>query len=219
VCAGFSSLRDAHVRVAAGAASYTYATALGVSVTAGRSIYATIGAGRTRDAELDASTYPLSLELGADISGGPRRVFVCPVAGVAVSLGPYNYLLSQQNYRYVDRFVGLGLAAVAVQTRGLMILLSGQLRAARITATYWYTGDQAATSSGWSASDDYWLASLGVGIVLGGRVTIRPGVTIPFGLVPPGAPTWFAVPFGREKNEVSLGIAVGFSFGGRRASP
>jgi hypothetical protein len=39
VCAGFPSLRDTRFRVAASAASYTYATALGVSLTAGKKVF------------------------------------------------------------------------------------------------------------------------------------------------------------------------------------
>ena len=46
-------------------------------------------------------------------------------------------------------------------------------------------------------------------------VTIRPGVTIPFGFIPPERPEDYAVPFGRENGELSFGIEVGVNFGRR----
>jgi len=218
VCAGFPSLRDTRFRVAASAASYTYATALGVSLTAGRKVFGTLGAGVTHDGELHASTYDLSLEGGADIAFGPeRRVFLCPVAALSVSLGPHDFLLQPEDYRYVSGTLGLGLAAVAVRGHRLTVLPAGGLRAVRLRATRTYTSPE--ETIGWTESDTYLLFTLGVGLVFNEVLTIRPGVTVPFDFVPPGAPYPFAVPFGREEREVSLGISVGINFGRRTRSP
>jgi hypothetical protein len=216
VCAGFPSLRGTRYRVAASAANYTYATALRASFTTGKTVFGTLGAGWTRDAELDASAFSISLQAGADIADRSGRVFLCPVADVSVSLGPYNFALERYDYRYVDRSIGLGLAAVAVRSPRFSLLLTGALRAARVTVTAWPTGWQRASGSvAWTQGDDYWLASFGAGFVFGEKVTIRPEVTVPFGLAPPDAPNSFAVPFGRENREVSLGISVGINFGAR----
>jgi hypothetical protein len=214
VCAGFPSLRDTRFRVAASAASYTYATALGVSLTAGKKVFGTLGAGVTRDGELHATTYDLSLEGGTDIAiGAERRLFLCPVAALSVSLGPYDFLLRPEDYRSVSATLGLGLAAVAVRTHRLTVLPAASLRAVRLRATRTYTSPE--ETIGWTESDTYVLFSLGVGLVFNEVLTIRPGVTVPFDLVPPGAPYPIAVPFGREEREVSLGISVGINLGRR----
>ena len=213
VCAGLPSLRERPLRLTATAAHYTYATALGLSLTGGRTIYGTLGFGRTRDPELDASTYPISAEIGADIAIGDG-LFLCPVVSAAVSLGPYDFELSQYDFRYVDRGAGLGLAGVAVSGRWINVIVAGSVRAARVTGTYWPTGSKAATSSGWSQAGDYWLAGFSVGVEMGQTLTIRPGITWPFRVTyPEGA--WFASPFGRKPDEVSLGIAVSIGLGRR----
>jgi len=214
VCAGLPSLRERPFRVTASAASYTYATSLGATLAAGRSLYAAVGFGRTRDPELDASTYPLSFEIGADIPFGAPGVFLCPVAAATVSFGPYNFELSDEDFRYEDRAVGLGLAAVAARGRRLTVLVAGGVRAVHLTGRYWPTGYKAETSSGWSQSGDYWLAGLSVGLEFGENLTIRPGVTGPFQVTYPDD-AWFASPFGRKPDEISLGVAVSIGLGRR----
>lgn len=215
VCAGLPSLRERPFRVTASAASYTHAAALGVSLTAGRAIYGTLGFGRTRDPELDASTYPLSFEIGADIPFGASGVFLCPVASVAASFGPYDFELMQEDFRYMDRAVGLGLAAVAIRARRITVFAAGGVRAARITGTYWPTGYKAADGvQGRSQTGNYWLASLSVGFEIDQIVTVRPGVTVPFEVTHPDD-AWFASPFGREADEISLGVAISIGLGRR----
>jgi len=215
VCAGLPSLRERPFRVTASAASYTYATALGVSLTAGRAIYGTLGFGRTRDSELDANTYPLSLEIGADIPVGAHGVFLCPVVSGAVSFGPDDFELMQESFRYEDWAVGLGLAAVVMRARRISVLVAGSVRAALLTGTYWPTGYKAADGDpGSSQTGNYWLASLSVGIELNQTVTLRPGVTVPFQVTYP-ADAWFASPFGRKPEEISLGVAVSIGLGRR----
>jgi hypothetical protein len=218
VCAGFPSLRDTRFRVAASAASYTYATALGVSLTAGKKVFGTLGAGVTRDGELHATTYDFGLEGGTDIAiGAERRLFLCPVAALSVSLGPYDFLLRPEDHRSVSGAVGLGLAGVAVRTHRLTVLPAGGLRAVRLRATRTYTSPE--ETIGWTESDTYVLFSLGVGLVVNEALTIRPGVTLPFRLAGRGNEYAAAVPFGREEREVSLGISVGINFGRRTRSP
>lgn len=205
-------------RVAASAASHTYATALGLSFTSGKDVFGTVGIGRTRDGELDASSFDLSLAGGADIAAGrERRVFLCPLAAFSVSFGPYDFLLSQVDYFTFEGALGVGAAAVAVRSHRLTVLPAGGLRVARETVTY--TPSARAREDGAMGrsrqSDIYGLLELGVGLVVNEVLTIRPGVTVPFDFVAPGATYPFAVPFGQEEREVSLGISVGVNFGRR----
>lgn len=209
VCSGFASLRERHFRVAVGVASYTSATAIEGSFTAGKAVYATVGSGTTRNGTLDASTFDLRGEVGADVALGPaHRVFVCPAASYSLSHGPDDFLLTGENYRYTGPSVGLGLAAVAVRTRRLEVLVAGGWRTTRLTTA----------RSGWpTVTDDYELWTLEAGLVLDGRITVRPSLSIPKGFVPAGRRDDYAVPFGREDGEISLGISIGISLGGKPA--
>ena len=210
VCDAFPSLRDRHFRVAANAASYTYATELGASVAAGNAIYGVIAVGRTQNSDLDASTFDVRLQAGVDVPlGRAHRVFLCPVVAYWRSYGPNDFLLTHEDYRYTTRGLGLGLATVAAQARRLTVLLSGGLRVSGLTTS----------RTGWpTVNNTYRLWTFGVGLVLDGMLTVRPSMTIPSGFVPPGTPTDYAVPFGREEGEVSLGISVAVNLGRRSPS-
>lgn len=130
---------------------------------------------------------------------------LCPLGALSVSLGPNDPLLSAVSRR-TEVSLGLGVAAVTIRSHRLSVNLAGSLRVNRLTAK---AGNR-------SASDTYWLTTAGVGFVINGSLTIRPNMSVPFGFVPPGAATYFAVPFGREDGEVSLGISVGINLGRRR---
>jgi hypothetical protein len=209
VCSGLASLRERHFQLAAEVASYTSATAIEGSFTAGKAMYATIASGTTRNDMLDASTFDLRGEVGADVALGPaHRVFVCPVASYALSHGPDDFLLTGENYRYTGPSVGLGLAAVAVRTRHLEVFVAGGWRAVQLTTA----------RSGWpNVTNDYQLWTLEAGLVVDGRFTVRPSLSIPTGFEPVGTRNDYAVPFGREDGEISLGISIGISFGGNTA--
>ncbi len=214
-CAGLPSRRDASVLLSGSLQSYSYGTRLAASATLGRTVFGTVGAGRTRDRDLDASTIDIGLEAGADIADRERRLFLCPIAAVSVSLGPRDFLLTQTDYRYVNRAVGLGAGALAVKTARLAGFVSGGVRAARLTVRALPSAEKRATGSlGRSQSDNYWLLTFGVGFVLDERVAIRPDLSVPLGLS--NAPSALAVPFGRQNGELGFGVAIGIVLGGTR---
>jgi hypothetical protein len=213
VCDGFASLRDRHFRVTASEASYSYATALAGSFTAGSTLFGTVAAGSTHDSELDATTFDIGLEAGADLPTSGGFLFLCPAAAATLSLGPYDFLLEGTTFRYVDRAVRLGAALMAIPSPGLKLVVTGGLSAARVSVVYWPSAEKRATGSeGWSASTNYWLWSAGVGLVVNDRFTVRPSLTVPVGFPAAGTPTDWAVPFGREDSELSFGISFGISF-------
>jgi hypothetical protein len=203
--------------------SHRYARTVGASIAAGRSAYGALSLARTKDDELDAWTVDFGLDGGVDVPLGPsRRDFFCPLAGASVSLGPNGFLLRDENYRYVEGALGVGLASVLLRGRPVSLVVAGGVRAVHLTATMSPGSSLRADNvSGWSRSDVYGLVTLAAGIVLLERVTIRPVLSVPFGFPKPepGSPIGFVVPFGREDGELSLGIGVGVSFGQpRRAS-
>lgn len=213
VCDGFPSLRDRHFRLAASTASYSYATALAGSITAGSTLFGTLAAGRTHDHDLDATTFDVGVEAGADLPMPAGFLFLCPAATATLSLGPYDFLLTGTTYRYVDRALRLGLAVLAFRSPRVQLAVTGSVSAARVSVIYWPSAEQRATGSeGWSASTNYWLWSAGVGLVVNDRFTVRPSLTVPVGFPAAGTPTDWAVPFGREDSELSFGISFGISF-------
>jgi hypothetical protein len=221
VCAGFPSLRQARFRVAGAAAAYRYARVVGASFTTGRDTYATLAVGRTRDDELDANTYDFRLTVGADVSvAGARRLNVCPGIEVSESLGPYDFLLQEGDWRSREAALRLGLAASALRLGPLMVIPHGSVRLTRLTVTrYPSPGERQSFVMTLRNTDLYWLLSGGVGLALHDAVTVRPGFTIPLGLMPPEAGGSYAVPFGRAEGEVSFDVSVGIGFGRRSTRP
>ena len=223
VCTGFGSLSGSRYRVDVSAANYTYATAVRASVTAGRNLFATVGIGSTRDAELHASTYDLSAQAGYDVPMGREPIAFCPLMTLSYSLGPYDFMLDEGHFTYLDAGVGLGLAVVAVRTARLTVIPAVDVRYSRLALRRIPSARQQVTEgSGFLLTDWYGVTSASLGIVVSGAVVVRPGVTVPLGLVPIRHQSWddWVVPFGREEGEISLNLSVGISFGRRtRASP
>ena len=213
ICAGFAELRGRPFRLAASAASYSYATALEVSAASGRSAFAALAVGRTHDDELDATTTDLRLEGGLDVAVAERQVFVCPSVAVSVEFGPNEFLTLRTDYRRFTIAASLGLAGVAARSTRLGVIVASRVRTARVTVTRNHRITEPFVESG---SDLYWLFELDVGFVIVDQVTIRPSLSVPFGLIPPGESGAWVVPFGREEGELGLGISIGVSFGRRR---
>jgi len=214
-CAGSPSFSETRFRAAASFASYAYATALGASFSTGGKLYATFSGGTSYDREQDARTYDLSLTGGADITDNSARIYFCPLALLSISLGPYDYLLSQTDYRYIDVAVGVGVAVPIRSSRFSMIPGMGG-RVARIRVSR--IPSEAERQQGvpqWTQSDTYWHFSAGLGFVFKQTLTIKPEFTLVTGLVPPGEPNTFAAPFGRDENDLSVGVTVAFNFGRR----
>lgn len=221
VCAAYPALDGTRFRLGASVASHTYATSLLMSFTAGKRLHGTLGVGRTRDGELEASSYPIDLEAGWDVPlGRERAVFLCPIAAVSLSVGPNGALFNTAiNYLYYEVQVGLGIAGVAGRSERLTVTPAGGVRVSRLRVERRPNAQgRDANVPGGSGSDTYYLITLAVGLVLDEFLTIQPNLTVPLGFVPVGQPKSWVVPFGREEGELSLGISVGISFGKRSRS-
>jgi hypothetical protein len=221
VCTGFGSLSGSRYRLDVSAASYTYATAVGASVTAGRNLFATVGVGSTRDAELHASTYDLRAQAGYDVPMGREPFTFCPLVMLSYSLGPYDFMLHEGHFTYLDAGVGLGLAVIAVRSARLTVIPAVGARYSRLALRRVSSATvQVSQGSGWVKTDWYGLLNAGLGIVIDNMVTVRPGVSVPLGLVPIRHESYddWVVPFGREESEISLNVSIGVSFGRRHGA-
>ena len=224
VCGGFPSLVERGHRIAGSLAVHPNASSLAASLTVGRKAWGSIGVGRTRDGELDASTLDVSLEAGADLPiDGARRLFVCPIAALSAALGPHDFLLSGANYDTFTGALGFIVAPAVERPRAIAVLPYVGLRFALDEITFTpsaYARREGASGRGWY-HEIYGLLSAGLGLTLGQTLTIRPELIVPFGrtishLDPPlGGPYLYAAPLGRDESETTLRVSVGFAFGRR----
>lgn len=215
VCAGFAPLDETRYRVAVSAASYAYATAMRASVTVGGTPYASLGIGRTRDAELDAVSVDAGLEAGLDLTAQNGTFYLCPVAAFTASFGPDDFLFRPDDYTYTEGAAGFGLAVVPLRAGRVTVLAGADARLAHLTVRRVHRSTEVIR---WKYTNTYTLWSVGAGVVLDDVLTFRTFVTMPSRFPPPSTLEGMAVPFGREEGEVSFGAAVGLNFG-RRVRP
>lgn len=213
VCAGFAALDDTRFRVSTGTAVYRYANAHSVSVAAGRTAW--LGARFTLvdDDDLDATAYVGALEVGADVGREGRGYLICPLAGASYSIVPVGTLMlfDGMGMEHISAEAGIGLAGNGTRLAGMRVHPVASLRITRV----WWRLMERRIGETYTRRTDYlhYIAGAGIGFVIGDRLTVRPGVTVPFGKVV----TDMILPFGRENNEIALELSVGFNFGSRRS--
>lgn len=207
-CAGYPGTDLALVRVAASAASYTYASAVGVSVTAGRVVYGTLSYRRIRDPELDATSRERVVELGVDLKV-LGRAYVCPLFAFSDADGPGNLALTGTNFRFATQEYGLGAGMPIRLSARWSVSASAEYRSILLTSTR----SNPSTLITRRSQDVYQLWSGGVAVTFDGQLTLRVGASTPVGftLVADG-PQELSSAFGREERELSWNFALGWSF-------
>lgn len=197
-------------------ASYRYANSVGAGVVASRFVrdtpgFARIAIDRVRDDELDASSMNIAMATAIRLRNDRTGLFVCPTASSSVGLGPYDFLLSGEDYRYLDVSLGSAIGAF-LRTKGRFQFVS----TAEVRAVWLHAGWNVhlpGETLRRDGSDVYWLGGAHVSVRFRERLSLRSGITIPFGLVAPSNSEAFVTPFGRENGEISWGLSVSFSFG------
>jgi hypothetical protein len=199
VCTGFAGLRATPVQLSAAGAFNSNASGFGAAVTAGKDLFGTFGIGTTSYDALDGSSFDISAGGGYEfpVDQG-RRVFVCPIAGLVVSLGPNDIQGSGVDARVVGFSFGFSFGWVAMARPQFALLPSAGIRIAHTKATL---EDNAGSTL--STSDTYGLFAVGLGLVLNRVFTIQPAISVPFGL---------------DSADATFGIAVAINFGKRSAS-
>jgi hypothetical protein len=212
-CRGLGYLEGNRFHVAAAAASYTYADAVGASLTAGGPFFGTLAIARAHDRELHASVLDVGVEAGYDLPvGAARRWFVCPAAGIVRSDGPKRYLFETDMRRW-DVGLCLDTGWVLLRSGALTLVPTAGVRVQYITNRYRAGGLQA------TEADTYQRFDLALGIGVREVLTVRPGISVPVNLSDPASLANFAAPFGREEGEIGLEITVGVRVGPRSGRP
>jgi outer membrane autotransporter protein len=193
VCSGVASFAQGPFQVVGSAAFNDEAKTFGGGLAfGGVGAFGQLSIGTTSFDNLEGSSFTFSGGGGYQFSLDERNiVHLCPIASVAFASGPNDIDvfgdgslvldLSETDFEF-----GVALGAVASRSGQTQIIPAGSL--AFVSATL-KAKDQVSGASD-SQSETFGLLGLGLGFVFN-RVTVRPGVAIPFGL--DGASTTFGV--------------------------
>jgi hypothetical protein len=193
--------------VHASISSYSYATALSGGLEANGRVHGGITARRFKDADLDAIAYDIEGTLGAQLR--PDRLggtHLCAAVAVIRTLGPYDLMVSDNDYESWSRAIILSGGRRVGSVRGLTFTPSASISFVHLRSRWHFEGAEVLIKH---SRDSYYLAEGGVSIGRG-RISVRPGLSVPWGLLGVSVPDGFAVPFGRENREVAATLAVSF---------
>ena len=177
VCAGLASFHDRPIQVGGGAAFSKNGRSLGGFLGAGGPrTFGDLAFGTTHIDAYDASGFTLSAEAGYQISLDKKGVVqLCPGAGVGLLIGPKN-INGLFDYSETDIRAGALLGGVVARTAQVDVVPTGLLEFVHAH------GKLQGPSSSSSQSQSFGLVGLGVGLVFRNRVSIRPDISIPFGI-------------------------------------
>jgi len=176
-CIGFPSLAASGGRIAGGLAFSDPGISFGGSITGGSKGFGSVEAGITSYDELDGTSLDLGLSVGvANEVGSDRRVSLCPVGGVQLSLGPNDAFGLGIDARTLGLQAGLAVGFPVVASEGPTLLPFGGLSFGYARVTLSAEGESV------SEGESYGILSLGMGLAFPGRVSVRPSLGIPFGL-------------------------------------
>ena len=150
----------------------------------------------------DGVDSPSSLGIGAHAGyqmklGQSGKINLCPVARLALGLGPDNDE-AEINSSSTDVHFGLALGTEMGSTRQLRILPT-----AGLGLQYTKFSQEIGGVEEDPISDTYGLARLGVGFVFNQQISVRPTIDIPVGL---------------DNSDPVFGLSVGYNFGSKGVS-
>ena len=119
------------------------------------------------------------------VGEGPR---LCPGVALGFASGPKNIAGSGIDYSEVDLAASLDAGYVAVRSNVVLLIPTASLALANATGKL---SDSSGNST--SQGDTFAVLAVGVGVVFGGDVSVKPSLTFPLGLQ--GGSTAFAVHF------------------------
>jgi hypothetical protein len=191
VCAGYARLSDAPIQIEAGTSYTDGASSLGGSVTAGRRLFAGVGLGATWYDRVDGTSFDVGGSAGYEVPLGARAA-LCPGASVQFSNGPD---AAEVDVRTWGVSGGVSVGWVAAESGRVAVAPS-----ARVSLAWAHRTFDSARLGEFVFRDTYGVVGVGVGFVVNRTITIRPGLSFPFGL-------------GDSEPTIRIGVSWGF---GRR---
>ena len=207
-CLGAPSYRVAPLQLGAGASFTDGSKGAGVQVGLGapQGLFANLGVNLTSYDGLDGTGTSVGGSLGYDVAVTPTpargpapstSVSLCPIASVAYTKLP-SFSDGTNDYDAHELDAGGGVAL------GVSVTASPTVSVIPFGSFAYYYGRASVSSVGLgseSVSDTFGAATLGIGLLLNQRITIRPSVLIPVGI---------------EGSNPSFNFAVGFQVGSRQ---
>ena len=196
-CLGNPSFSTNHLQLSADASFPATATAFGASIGSGsETVFGRVGIGGVTYDNSDGSTLVIGGTVGYQVTSPTTRRFqICPVLSAAYGMGPKDFAGSGNDLRTTAFSFGLSAGGEFVRMDGFSII-----PAASVGFAYWSSSVDA-FGGAFSTSDTYGLAGVTLGIVLNSQLSVRPSVSLPFGV---------------DERDPVYGIGVTLNYGGRR---
>jgi hypothetical protein len=196
-CLGNPSFANGHLQLTADVAANADATAFGVGLGGGsESVFGAAQLGGVTYDAIDGSTLLVGGSMGYQVPvSSTGSAMICPVVSGAYGFGPRDFdgLGTDLQTRAFNFGLSLGFDALRTdRMRVVPALSAGFVYAASIF-------DAMGTST--TQDDTYGVAGFALGLVLNDQLSIRPTVSVPFGL---------------DGAEPSYGIGFTLNYGGRR---
>jgi hypothetical protein len=195
-CMGLASYAHGPMQVTASGTFSGVSNSFGGTIGYGipSSVYGSVGVATTSYDPVDGSTLGFAARAGYQLSlGRARPIQICPNASFGIGMGPNDDVAGiDQSGRSAT--IGLNIGTELGDPRMSVIPTVG--------FSYAYSTQKAENSAGaelFEISDRYWMAQVGVGIILNQRISVRPSVDIPVGRLESADPTF--------------GLILGYNFG------
>jgi hypothetical protein len=198
VCSGMAPFENGRMQVGGLAQFADGAQAYGGMLSLGRPDYffGSFGFGAVTYDDLDGASTTVSGAVGYQVGlGATQTLQLCPIASASLGFGPNDIMGSDVDASFRDFSFGVGLGGTLHGTPQFQVIPAGAVSFAHSTLKF----DDGVDSE--SDSDTFGIVSLGVGLVFNRVFTLRPGMSLPFGL---------------DESDPVWGIALGLSFGGQR---
>lgn len=202
-CLGNASFGTGHLQLAGDAQFAERATSFGVSIGSGsESVFANVGVGGVTYDDVEGSTLLVGGTLGYQVTasaGGNAQM--CPVFSAAYGMGPNDFGGSGSDLTVKNFSFGLALGGEMGRGGELVLVPAVSLAFVYSSASVDIPFGTRLVGGTISGDDTYGLVGLTVGMVLNSQLSIRPSVSVPFGV--------------DESNPI-FGIGVTLNYGGRR---
>jgi len=203
-CTGFASFTDGPMQLAGSALFNDNAKEFAAGFAVGGSgPFGNVSVGTTSFDEVDASSFNLGAGVGYQVKLDSKGIaYLCPMAAVNHASGPNDLDVFGDgsfvaDFSETDLLFGISLGVVASQSGKTKIIPTGSLSFVSGTVKV----EEQGTGVSDSQTESFGLLGLGIGFILNSVVTLRPGVSIPFGL---------------EGASTSFGAAISVNFGAKR---
>lgn len=195
-CLGNASFAQGHLQVSGDAASGNDATSFSATVGGGSaSVFGNLGLGGTRFDGVSGTQVFAGGSVGYQVPVSAGGAQICPVFTALLGFGPKD--IDGFGTDLSSRAVGFGLSLGAAVLRAERVAIVPAVSVGFAYAANVFEGAGGKVEE----SDTYGTAGFALGLVLNDQLSVRPNVTVPFGL---------------ENADPVFGIGFSLNYGGRR---